>query len=68
MAWIKTILHEIFGLFVDDGSFALAVLVWLAAVWLLVPRLGIAQPWGSVILFVGLAVILIESATRRAQR
>jgi hypothetical protein len=68
MPWIKTIVHEIVGLFVDDGSFALAILVFVGAAWLLLPRVGIPAEWGGIILFVGLAVILVESATRRARR
>ena len=67
MSWIKTILREIVGLFVDDGSFALAILVFVGAAWLLLPRLGIPAEWGGIILFVGLAAILVESATRRAR-
>ncbi len=31
---IATIVHEIFGLFVDDGSFAFAVLAWIGVLWL----------------------------------
>ena len=34
MRSIATIVREIFGLFVDDGSFALAVLAWIVVVWL----------------------------------
>ena len=34
MRWIATVVREIFGLFVDDGSFALAVLVWIGVVCL----------------------------------
>lgn len=68
MSWIKAICREIFGLFVDDGSFALSVLAWLAAVWLILPFAGIAPIWRSVILFVGLALILVESAVRRSRR
>ena len=30
MKWIKNIFREIFGLFVDDGAFALAILIWLS--------------------------------------
>jgi hypothetical protein len=33
MSWIKTVLREVFGLFVDDGSFAIAILAWLLLVW-----------------------------------
>ena len=39
LRWIATIFREILGLFVDDGSFAVAVLAWIGVVWLpLLPR------------------------------
>jgi hypothetical protein len=68
MPWIKTIAAEIYGLFVDDGSFALAILAWLLAAWLLLPRLGLPSALGGPILFAGLAAILVESALRRARK
>lgn len=67
MPWLKTIFREIFGLFVDDGSFALAILVWLAVVWFLFPHMGHLQRWSGPILFAGLAAILVESLTRYAR-
>ena len=66
MAWMKSVAAEFIGLFVDDGSLAVAVLIWLAAAWVLLPRLGLPAPWPPVILFLGLAGILVESALRRA--
>ncbi len=68
MTWLKTVWSEFIGLFVDDGSFAVAILAWLVASWLLLPRLGLAPAWPPAILFAGLAVILVESALRRARR
>ncbi len=35
MRWLATIFREVLGLFVDDGSFALAVLVWMGVIWLM---------------------------------
>jgi hypothetical protein len=67
MNWLKTILQEIFGLFVDDASFALAILLWLVLVKVLTPHLGISTSWSGIILFAGLALILTESATRYAK-
>lgn len=63
---IKTIWEEFIGLFVDDGSFAAAVLMWLGTCWLLLPRLELPSEWPPVILFVGLALVLAESAIRRS--
>lgn len=67
MRWIRKVAHEIFSLFVDDGSFALAVLVWLGAAWFLFARIKMAIP-GGIVFFLGLAAILVESVTRFARR
>lgn len=69
MQWFRVISREIFGLFVDDGSFAIAIIVWLGIVWLLLlPRLGVFSPWNGLILFAGLGCILVENTLRRARR
>jgi hypothetical protein len=64
MQWLRAILREILGLFIDDGSYAGAILAWLMTVWLVLPRIGMPPRWGAPVLFVGLAVILIENASR----
>lgn len=68
MTFLKAIWSEFIGLFVDDGSLAAAVLAWLAAAWLLLPRLPLPPALPPVLLFTGLALILIESALRRARQ
>ena len=68
MRWLRSIASELLGLFVDDWHDALAILVWLAAGWLLLPRLGLPGALPPVLLFAGLAVILLASALRRARR
>lgn len=66
---LKSILHEIYGLFVDDGFLALAILLWLAALRLLLPYLPPqAQLYAAPILFSGLALILLASTLRYARR
>jgi hypothetical protein len=67
MSWLKTIFAEIWGLFVDDGLFAVAILVWLAIVGGLLPHLGIEPLWIGLILFAGLGAILLESTIRRSR-
>lgn len=67
MAWLKGILQEIVGLFVDDGIFAGAILVWLAIVWGLLPRLDLSPSARAMLLVVRLAAILLESALRRSR-
>jgi len=68
MQWFRVIFREIFGLFVDDGSFAIAIIVWLGIVWLLLPRLGVFSPWNGLFLFAGLGCILVENTLRCARR
>ncbi len=68
MTWLKAIWSEFIGLFVDDGSFAVAILAWLALCWLLLPRLGLSPVLPPAILFTGLVAILVESAARRARQ
>ncbi len=68
MRFLRKMLGELFGLFVDDGAFAAAVVIWLAFVALLLPRLNAARTWGGAVLFAGLAVILIASPSPRLRR
>jgi hypothetical protein len=68
MKWLKNIFREIFGLFVDDGSFALAILIWLAVMRWATPYLNIPAGITAIILFAGLGLILAESATRYSRR
>ena len=68
MRWVRSVVRELWGLFVDDGSFAGAIVVWLAVVLLGLRRVGWAARWGGVALFVGLAVVLIENVLRYARR
>lgn len=68
MKLLRAIGAELIGLFVDDGALALAVVLWLLMAWLLLPRLPMPAAVAPVLLFVGLAVILVESVLRRARR
>ena len=61
------IAREAYGLVVDDGFLALATVVWTGAVFVLL-RLGLPSSWDGVAFVAGLAIILVESALRRARR
>ena len=67
MNWLRAILREFLGLFVDDGSFAGAILGWLFLAWLVVPHWPALGRWDGMLLFVGLVLILVESAWRTAR-
>ena len=66
MSWLRTIIAEIYGLFVDDGSFAIAIIVWLGIALFILPRLDSPPSANALILFAGLLLILFESSLRRA--
>ena len=66
MQWISAIAKELFGLFVDDGTFAIAILLWLGVVWFLSGRMLQGIGWSGAILFAGLGLILLQSTLRRA--
>ena len=63
MGWIKSVAREVYGLFVDDGSFAVAILVWVAVAGVALPHAG----WAGPVLFAGLAAILVKSVLRFAR-
>lgn len=65
---LRTIAREILGLFVDDSSFASAIIAWLLLAWLIATRWPGLGRWSGILLFAGLALILIESAARSARR
>ena len=66
MRWIRTVLREVAGLFVDDGSFALAIVVWLAVGLAGRYWLGGRGVWAGLAL--GLAAILLDNVARVARR
>ena len=68
MTRLRLLLRKAYGLFVDDGPFAVAILLWLGTVWAIAPHLVRASEWQGIIQFAGLALILVESAARRARR
>jgi hypothetical protein len=67
MKGLRAVGRELWGLFIDDLSHAAAVLVWIAVLAFLAQTLKYAK-WLGPILFVGLAVILVENVGRAARR
>ena len=65
---LRLIRDELWGLFVDDGVFAGAILVWLIVAWRVLPRLGLPGGLPAVLLFAGIAAILIFGALRGTPR
>jgi hypothetical protein len=68
MKAVKDALLEVYGLFVEDGTLALLILVWVAIAVLVFPRLPGGVEWGAPLLFVGLAALLLENVRRSARK
>jgi hypothetical protein len=68
MRLLALIRDELWGLFVDDGIFAGAIVIWLLLGWGVLPRLGLSSGLPAVILFAGLAAILVMGSLRGARK
>ena len=66
--WFIGALRELFGLFVDDVPFTVAILIWLTVAALGLPQTGIDPAWHAPLLFIGFAAILIGGAVATARR
>lgn len=67
MKTIINALREVYGLFVEDGSFTVALLIWLlVAAFILRPLVG--PNWLAPFWFAGLSLILVENVARSARK
>jgi hypothetical protein len=63
MTWLTSGLKQIYGLFVDDGALSLAICIWLI-VWFVVPNAWASDSVRPIVLFAGLAALLVDSVRR----
>jgi hypothetical protein len=61
-------LEELIGLFVEDGSLAIAIIVWIGVAALLFPHLPGGISWRAPVLFLGLGLLLFENVWRSARK
>ncbi len=66
MNWIWWLCREVCGLFIEDGSFALTILIWLAVTAFLLTKI-LPLPWKGPTLLVGVLAILLENVRRTAK-
>lgn len=59
--------QEVWGLFVEDGTLAIGILIWVAVAAFAFPALGGTAAWHAPVLFGGLVVLLIENVFRSAK-
>jgi len=67
MSFVQTVASELFGLFVDDGSLAIGILVLVAAIAGLQYAGVIAPAITGVAVFAGLVLLLLENVLRHAR-
>lgn len=68
MTLLRSILAELFGLFIDDGALALLTLALIAGVVAAIKFLGLSPLIGGMALFIGYIAILGESVLRYARQ
>lgn len=68
MKAIGTALRELWGLFVEDGSFTVGILACLALAIAVLPRVVASAYWRGPLLFATLALMLFENVRRSARR
>ncbi|MCW3094650.1 MAG: hypothetical protein JWL77_268 [Chthonomonadaceae bacterium] len=62
--WVAV--KEVYGLFVEDGSLAVTILVWIGIAALLLSHLPLNSIWRAPVLFLGIVVLLLENVWRAA--
>ena len=67
MSLLRTIWSELFGMFVDDGSLAIAILAWVAVLAGLLAVVPFSPNAAGIVFFLGLAALLVENLLRRAR-
>ena len=64
---LKSIFSELLALFVDDGSFVLAVIAWVLGGVICLRTQVVPPPYEAILLFVGIVVLLAENVERTAR-
>jgi hypothetical protein len=68
MTALATALRSLWGLFVEDASLTLGILVWFMIAAFALPALGLRDGSGGPVLFLLLAFVLLENVRRSAHR
>ncbi len=67
MSAFVTAVRELWGLFVEDATFTLGMIVCLVIAIFVFPYTPIARSWRGPLLFAMLAVVLFENVIRSAR-
>ena len=64
----RTVRDELIALFIDDGSFAAAILAWLAGGVICLRLLQVPPETEAIVLAIGFGLLLAENVARSAHR
>jgi len=67
MKVVRTAIEEFIGLFVEDGTLAVGILVWLAVAAFVFPLISGFNQYRAPVLFLGLVALLVENVMRSAR-
>ncbi|HEY5087154.1 MAG TPA: hypothetical protein VII66_07365 [Gemmatimonadaceae bacterium] len=65
---IRTVVAELWGLFVEDGTFTLGIIVCVGVAIFVLPRVAIPSEWRGPALFLILTLVLFENVRRSARK
>lgn len=68
MKVMLTAIAEVYGLFVEDGSYAAGILLWVLAAGFALTHLPALGLWRAPLLFVGLVALLAENIARTSRK
>jgi hypothetical protein len=68
MGWLSTARRELIGLFIDDGSFALAILAWVLGGVICIHVFAVPPAIEGFLLAAGFALLLAENVERTARK
>ena len=68
MTTLRAIVFKLFGLFVDDGSLAVGLIVWICLCTYGLPSLSLSSSLQMCVWILGLAIILLENVIRTVRR
>jgi hypothetical protein len=68
MSAVRIALAELWGLFVEDATLTIGTLACIALAAFVVPRVGVPTQWRAPILFLAVALMLLENVYRGARK
>jgi hypothetical protein len=68
MSALYAAVRQVWGLFVEDASLTVGILLCVVLATFVLPRTGLRPSWRGPVLFLGLVIVLLENVRRSAQK